>query len=58
MIQIDPNGQYTVTLSGLTVVTILEGLQEVPKRRADPACEELGTQVAMLIASREGEKKL
>jgi hypothetical protein len=51
-IQLDPNGLYTITLRGVTLVTLLAGLQEVPKRLADPAQEELVTQVAMLSTAR------
>lgn len=52
IIQIDPHSTYTVTLRGTTVLAVLEGLQEIPKKRADPAQEELATQVAMLAQAR------
>ncbi|HEY3840956.1 MAG TPA: hypothetical protein VGL72_30505 [Bryobacteraceae bacterium] len=39
---------YGLSLSGATVAAIFEGLQEIPKKRADPAWQEVAIQMAML----------
>lgn len=49
-LQLDANQKVTISLSGRSLVEVMNGLAELPWHRANPAMEEIKTQVAAALA--------